>query len=104
MDIGLWVQVAVHIGPSGILRKLLGLSRITVLLDHLGVLVSEIDLVVEEVLGVGQILHSPRMLLCLLVLGNILVILDLLSLSGFDLINRVRLEALKVVWHVSVLS
>jgi len=57
------------------------------LLDHLRVLVRKINLIVEEVLRVCQILHSPRMLLSLLRLRNVLVILNLLSLSSFDLIN-----------------
>ena len=57
------------------------------LLNHLRVLVRKINLIVEEVLGVRQILHCPRMLLSLLRLRNVLVILNLLSLSSFDLIN-----------------
>ena len=57
------------------------------LLDHLRVLVRKINLIVEEVLRVCQILYSPRMLLSLLRLRNVLVILNLLSLSSFDLIN-----------------
>ena len=44
------------------------------------------------------------MLLCLHILGNILVILDLLGTSGIDLIYGVWFQALEVIRHITVLG
>lgn len=73
------------------------------LLDHLRLLISKIDFVVEEVLSIGQVLDGPVMILSLLILVNLLVILDLLGASGIDLIYGVRLQTLEVIRHITVL-
>ena len=87
LDRWLWIQVSVHVGPSLVLGDLVDLGLVAVLLRHLGLLVREVDLVVEEVLRVGQILHGPGLLFGFLVLRNGLVVFDLLCASSIDLVD-----------------
>lgn len=55
-------------------------------------------------LSVCQVLHVPAILLGLQVLCNKLVVLDLLSTSGIDLVNSLWLESLEVIWDIAVLG
>lgn len=72
------------------------------LLDHVCLLVSQVHLIVQEVLGVCQILNGPSLLLGFLGLPDALIVLDLLCSCGINLVNGFGLEALEVVRNVSV--
>ena len=74
------------------------------LLGGLCLFIGQIDLVVQEVLGVRKVLHCPGLLLSLLILGNVLIIFDLLSAGRIYLINVIRFESLEVVGYVAMLS
>jgi len=69
---------------------------------HVSIFILEIDFVIELVLGVGQVLDGPGVLLGGVV-SSIFVSLDdlLVSLALYH-VDLVGSQTLEVVWHVSV--
>lgn len=78
------VLVPVHVGPSAVLGVLLRDVVVSLGGKHLGVFLLKVNLVVELVLGVGQVLNGPGVLL----IGVVLLLgVVLFNLSGSLVLN-----------------
>ena len=71
---------------------------------HLFLFIFQLDFIIEELLSVGQVLHSPLVLLGLLIFPCKLGINDLLLSFGHDLVLLSLGQSLKVIWHKSMRS
>ena len=104
LDVRQRVQVAVHVGPSSVLRLLLIQVVVASGSCHLSLLVLQSDLVVQLLLGVGEVLDGPLVVLVSLRPVQLLP-LDGLSVSlHVNALNLLRLESFEVVGHVTVRS
>lgn len=102
LDVRQRVQIAIHVRPSGVFRLLLGLVVVASSMVHVGSLVLESNLVVQLLLGVGQVLDGPLLVLVSLRLVQTLLLNGLRVSLNIDALNLLRLETLEVVRHVTV--
>lgn len=80
LDVWLFIQVAVHIWPSFIFGLLVNNVRVTMLIHQGFLFFLEVDLVIQDMLVIGQVLNSP--LVFFRVLGLLIFfIIDGLSFS-----------------------
>lgn len=77
---------------------------VSVLRCHLSLSLLKVEFVVEDVLGVSQVLDRPLVLLGILVLNCCLFVLYLVFTLLIDAVYLTRSESLEVVGHVSVRS
>jgi len=77
---------------------------VSVGINHFFLFVLELQLVIQEVLGVSQVLNGPLVLLCVLIFPGKFGIDDLLLSLGHDVLLLGLGEPLEVVWHESVWS
>lgn len=99
-----WVLITVHVWPSLLLGSLVKNVLIAVSSHHRLIFLVKFNLVVQEMLGVSEVLNGPLVFLGLHILLVNLGIDDLASLGGLDIINLVWSQPLEVVWHKSMWS